>query len=66
MFGLDIKFDGSDEKNLTTMLFFIMYEFGLDVQFTDHWVGIIGGEIQEACKGLKLIKEGAIAKFYKR
>ena len=66
MFELEIKFDGRDEKNITAMLFFIMFGLGLRVQGAWHDDSSMNSDLEQACQGVKMYKERAIAEMFKR
>ena len=53
LFGLEIPFDGSDEMNISLMLFDILYQTGLMVQFSRHGSKEMDENINQFCSGLK-------------
>ena len=51
LFGLAIPFDGSDEMNISLMLFDILYQTGIMVQSASHGSKEMSGIIKQFCSG---------------
>ena len=66
LFGLEIPFDGSDEMNISQMIFSLMYGLGQRAQYAMHTNHGISPDIQIACLGTKMWKENALGTGYKR
>ena len=66
LFGLVIPFDGSDEMNISQMLFDILYKMGVGVQSMDHGSNEMDEKMKNFCFLLKsLSPETAISMAYR-
>ena len=65
-FGLEISFDGSDEMNISQMLFDLLLRFGIMIQQADHGSNEMNEKISKFCFGLKLFPEITIGQAYEQ
>ena len=66
IFDLNEPFDGSEQMNITYMLFDIMYKFGMYFQSLQHTADTFSPDLIEACAGLIRLGEQALGLTLKR
>ena len=66
IFDLNEPFDGSEEMNITYMLFDIMYKFGIYFQSLQHTADSFSPDLIRACTELTNLGEQALGLTFKR